>query len=105
MNDRIFVASQDENNGSTSAMRKRMQRTGTPFKQQDRRVKMLVGGRSALSVALENGISSQTFYKRIKMGWSVKDACTKTLGKQGKVNYDSHNRKIIPIPGLVCESV
>lgn len=105
MNERIRVALEDERNGSKAAIKKRLQRTGSPFKQRDRRVRLLFNGKSALSVALSNGISSQTFYKRLNLGWSVVDACTKKLGNQGKIKYDTDNGEIIPIPSVVPESI
>lgn len=105
MNERIRVALEDERNGSKAAVQKRFLRTGSPFKVGDKRVRLFFNGESALSTALSNGISSQTFYKRLKLGWSVVDACTKKTGKQGKLRYDKDNGEVIPIPSVVPESI
>lgn len=102
MNARIFVASQDQKNGTPNAIRQRMHRLGTPFKTGDKRVKFLLpDGRSALSVAIENKISSQTFYKRLRAGWKLEKACQATVGKQGKINYERDDKENLLLPDLV----
>lgn len=37
---------------------------------------MFYKNRMAVLVAIENGISRETFYRRIRKGWSISDACT-----------------------------
>lgn len=102
MNDRQFVARQDPKNGTPNAIRQRMYRLGTPFKTGDNRLKYtLKDGRSALAVAIENRISSQVFYKRIKAGWSIEKACQVVVGKQGKINYERDDEKNLLLPDLV----
>lgn len=102
MNTRQFVARQDPKNGTPNAIRQRMHRLGTPFKTTDGRLRYtLRDGRSALSVAIENKISSQTFYKRLRLGWTPEKACQAIVGKQGKIKYERDDEKNLLLPDLV----
>lgn len=49
------------------------------------RAKHIYNGRLASEVAKDNGISLYMYYKRLKAGWPVEEACTKPYIKGNKV--------------------
>jgi len=84
MNDRIQAAAQDPRNGSIAAIRSRFYKTGSPFKKEDKRVKLFVNGKPAVEVAQQNGVSKARFYQRIvRYGWTPEQAV-----KNQRVRYD-----------------
>ena len=76
MREKIFLASQDQRNGSKSAIYKRVKLYGTPFKTFDKRQKY-----SNVSLADNKlGLSRQVVHNRIKAGWTLEEAMSVPKG-------------------------
>ena len=74
--DKIIIASKKQPNLSISTLYWRMKRYGTPYKPRDGRTKHMLDGRPAVELAMENGISYDLFYSRLKSGWTSYRAAT-----------------------------
>ena len=76
MKDNIRIAMRKEPNLSLSTFYWRMKNYGTPYKHHDGREKHFIGGKLAVEVAQENGISATLFRARMKKGWTSYRAAT-----------------------------
>ena len=82
--DKIIMASKKQPNLSMSTLYWRMKRYGTPYKPRDGRTKYIIDGRPAVELAMENGISYDRFYNRLKAGWTSHRAATQPLRAKRK---------------------
>ena len=70
--DKIREALKDSRNGKIQTIYRRIWKTGSPFKTQDKRCT-----RGGILKDYGNGITAQLVAARLRYGWSVADATTK----------------------------